>query len=43
VAGAPVVRHGHLAGPIDRYLPVVVLGYFVSTIAGARPSHRRIT
>jgi membrane protease YdiL (CAAX protease family) len=30
---AILVRRGHLAGPVDRYLPFVVLGYFVPTIA----------
>lgn len=30
---AILVQHGRLAGPRERYLPLVVLGYFVPTIA----------
>jgi uncharacterized protein len=37
---AVLVQHGCLAGPIDRYTPLVVLGYFVPTVAALVLSRR---
>lgn len=39
---AILVRRGHLAGPIDRYLPLVVLGYFAPTMAALVLSRRAL-
>ena len=35
-------QHGWLAGPIDRYTPLVALGYFVPTIAALVLSRRAL-
>jgi membrane protease YdiL (CAAX protease family) len=37
-----LVQRGYLAGPIDRYTPLVVLGYFVPTIAAFVLSQRSL-
>jgi uncharacterized protein len=39
---AILVRHGQIAGPVDRYLPLVVLGYFAPTIAALVLSRRAL-
>jgi membrane protease YdiL (CAAX protease family) len=39
---AILVQRGYLAGPIDRYVPLVVLGYFVPAIAALVLSRRAL-
>jgi uncharacterized protein len=39
---AILVQHGCLAGPSDRYMPLVVLGYFVPMIAALVQSRRAL-